>query len=189
MNAGRRSLVVASILAPMLLTACSDAPTEPQPQPPTFTRNFYFGAEQLEVVRYHDARTGASITQSIGRNGGVVAANGVMLVIPAGALDRSVEITLTVPQGDLLAVELEPHGLAFRRPAYLAFTLQNTDYDADDASQKLTGAYHQDGVGASVFTPREVMPLHMKDGLATFGVWHFSDYAVGKKKGLILVGG
>ena len=189
MNAGRRSLVVASILAPMLMTACSDAPTEPQPQPQTFTRNFYFGAEQLEVARYHTAREGASVTLSIGRSGGTVAANGVMLVIPAGALDRSVEITLTVPQGDQLSVELEPHGLTFRRPSYLAFDLQNSEYDASNASLRLTGAYHQDGVQASVFTPREVMPIRMMDGLATFGVWHFSDYSVARKKGLILVGG
>ena len=190
MNAGRqRSLVIASILAPMLLTACSDAPIEPQPQQPTFTRNFYFGSEQLEVVRYHAAREGARVTRSIDKSGGVLSANGVMLVIPAGALDRSVEITLTVPQGDQLAVELEPHGLTFRRPAYLAFAIQNTAYDAASAARELSGVYHSDGVTARVVTPREVMPVHMMNGLAAFGVWHFSDYAITKKKGLILVGG
>ncbi len=184
----QRTLVVAALIAPMFLAACSDAPTEPQ-QEPTFTRNFYFGSEQLEVVRYHAPRDGARVTRTIGRFGGFISANGVMLAIPAGALDRDVEITLTVPKGTQLSVELEPHGLTFRRPAYLAFVLNNTDYDRNNASAELSGTYHQDGIAAPVVTPREVMQVQMMNGLAAFGVWHFSDYAVTKKKGLILVGG
>ncbi len=189
MNAGwQRSLVVATLIAPMLLTACSDAPTEPKQQP-TFTRSFYFGSEQLEVVESHNPHNGARVTRTIGSSGGFISAGGVMLVVPAGALDRSVEITMTVPQGPRLGVELEPHGLTFRRPAYLGFVLNDTDYDANNASSALSGTYHVDGAGASVVTPREVMPVHMRNGLAAFGVWHFSDYAITKKKGLILVGG
>ena len=188
MKAGwQRSLVVASLIAPML-AACSDAPTEPH-SGPKFTRNFYFGVEQLEVVQYSDTRDAARVTRTIGRAGGSISANGAMLVIPAGALDRNVEITMTVPEGSQLAVELEPHGLAFRRPAYLAFVLENTAYNESTAPHALAGAYHRDGVNAAFVTPREVMPVHMMNGLATFGVWHFSDYAVTKKKGLILVGG
>jgi hypothetical protein len=190
MNAGwQRSLVVASLIAPMLLAACSDAPTEPEQQQPTFARSFYFGAAQLEVVRYHQPRDGARVTRTIGRSGGFISAPGVMLVIPAGALDRNVDITMTIPEGDRLGVELEPHGLTFKRPAYLAFVLSNTDYSADNASVELSGTYHTDGVDASVVTPREVMQVYMMNGLAAFGVWHFSDYAVTKQKGLILVGG
>jgi hypothetical protein len=188
MNAGNRSLVVASLIAPMLLAACSDAPTEPRQQQ-TFNRSFYFGAEQLEVVRYHNPREGAQVTRNIGRTGGFISANGVMLVIPAGALDRNVAITMTVPRGSQLGVELEPHGLTFRRPAYLAFALQNTNYNENNASNELSGAYHRDGADASVVLPREVMQVYMMNGLAAFGVWHFSDYAITKKKGLILVGG
>lgn len=188
MKAGwQRSLVFASLIAPML-AACSDAPTEPH-SGPKFTRSFYFGVEQLEVVQYRDTRDAARVTRTIGRAGGSISANGAMLVIPPGALDRNVEITMTVPQGSRLAVELEPHGLAFRRPAYLGFVLTNTGYDENNAPHALTGTYHQDGVEAAVVTPREVMQVHMTNGLATFGVWHFSDYAVAKKKGLILVGG
>lgn len=189
MNAGwQQSLMAAALVAPMLLAGCSDAPTEPQSQP-TFTRNFYFGAEQLEVVKYHQAREGARVTRTIGRTGGSISANGVLLVIPPGALDRSVEITMSVPRGVQLGVELEPHGLTFRRPAYLAFVIDNTDYDAGNAASELSGTYHVDGVDAGVVRPREVMPIQMLNGLAAFGVWHFSDYSVTKKKGLILVGG
>lgn len=189
MNAGcLRSLMVAILSAPMLMAGCSDAPTEPQPQP-TFTRSFYFGADQLEVVKYRDAREGARATRTIGRMGGSLSANGVWLVVPPGALDRDVEITMTVPRGRQLGVELQPHGLTFRRPAYLAFVLSNTDYDASNAAAELSGTYHLDGAAAGVVRPREVMPIHLMNGLAAFGVWHFSDYAVTKKKGLILVGG
>jgi hypothetical protein len=188
MKAGwQRSLVVASLIAPML-AACSDTPTEPLTGP-KFTRSFYFGVEQLEVVQSRDTRDAARVTRTIGRAGGAISANGVMLVVPPGALDRNVEIMMTVPQGSALAVELEPHGLAFRRPAYLAFVLEHTGYDANNAAHALSGSYHRDGVDAAVVTPREVMQIHMMNGLATFGVWHFSDYAVTKKKGLILVGG
>ena len=184
-----RSLVVASLIAPMLLAACADAPTEPDQPQPTFTRSFYSGSTQLEVVRYRSPHAGARVTRTVGRYGGFIAADGVMLVIPAGALDGNVEITMTVPQGSQLGVELEPHGLTFKRPAYLAFVLSNTGYDERNASAELFGAYHLDGVDASVVTPREVMPVYMLNGLAAFGVWHFSEYAVTTQKGLILVGG
>ncbi|HEY0670613.1 MAG TPA: hypothetical protein VGD27_00035, partial [Longimicrobiales bacterium] len=114
-----KTLAVAAFIASVLVTACSDVPTEPQQQP-AFTRSLYYGSGQLEVVAAHHARNGARVTRTIGSSGGVISADGVMLVIPAGALDRSVEITMTVPAGRQLGVQLEPHGLTFRRPAQLA---------------------------------------------------------------------
>jgi hypothetical protein len=180
--------MVAAVIAP-LMAACSDIPTEPQPQP-VFTRQFYTELEQVEVVERHFDIGEARATRRIGRAGGSISVGGVVLVIPPGALDRGVEITVTVPAGGQLNVELEPHGLIFRKPAYVAFVLSGTDYDAAEASAQLAGAFHVDGATATVVTPYEVMPVLMLNGLAAFGVWHFSDYALTKKlKGLILVGG
>jgi hypothetical protein len=183
----KRFLAIGAVIAP-LMTACSDVPTEPQPQP-RFTRQFYTGVEQVEVVA-RDFETGeASAMRKIGRLGGSVSVGGVTLVIPPGALDRVVAITVTVPAGGQLSVKLEPHGIQFNRPAYLAFVLNGTDYNEANVDE-LSGAFHQDGMTASVVTPREIMPIEIMNGLAAFGVWHFSDYAVTKKrKGLILVGG
>lgn len=55
----------------------------------------------------------------IGPNGGSIQVNGHVLTIPAGALSRNVTITATAPSGFVAAVEFQPQGLQFARPAKL----------------------------------------------------------------------
>jgi hypothetical protein len=180
--------MLAVVIVPVA-TACSDMATEPNSYE-RMTRQFYYGNEQFHVVgrSYHAAGGTAAVV--IGSAGGTVSAGGVKLVIPPGALDSNVEITLTVPAGNQLNVQLEPHGLQFKKPAHLSFALTGTMYDRGNAQTQLAGVYHQDGVAADAVTPVEIMNVQMVNGLASFGVWHFSDYALTQnKKGIILVGG
>jgi hypothetical protein len=191
MNGLKRTLGIAALSVPVLMAACSDVPTEPHGQQgPTFGRQFYYGTEEADVVERSFATEGGRVSQLVGKYGGTLSVNGVILRIPAGALDRNVEITLTVPAGDQLNIDLEPHGLEFRKPGYLAFVLEGTGYNANNAETELNGAHHTDGVNAEQVLPHEIMQVQMINGLATFGVWHFSNYALAKRfKGLILVGG
>jgi hypothetical protein len=64
------------------------------------------------------------------------------LVIPAGALSQRVTITATLPEGDQMRAEFEPHGLQFAAPAELSFDIvrcpaaasANVVYTDDDDS-------------------------------------------------------
>ena len=73
-----------------------------------------------------------AVGDQVGRDGGVVLSDDgrMSLEIPAGALDRSVEITITaVPGVDGSASDLyvmEPMGLVFERPVTVTF-----DYDGE----------------------------------------------------------
>jgi hypothetical protein len=60
-----------------------------------------------------------SVTQYVGRSGGVVKVGPHSLVIPAGALDRTVAITASTEAGDVVKVDFQPEGLRFASPATL----------------------------------------------------------------------
>jgi hypothetical protein len=55
----------------------------------------------------------------IGPSGGVLRIGNNRLIVPAGALTRKVLISGTVPEGKPFQVNLEPHGLQFRKAAGL----------------------------------------------------------------------
>src|SRR5918992_3928635 len=52
-----------------------------------------------------------SVTQAVGPAGGVVRVGPHSLVIPAGALDRTVPITASTRAGDHVRVDFQPEGL------------------------------------------------------------------------------
>ena len=162
MNASKRIFAIAALIAPVLLAACADAPTEPQLQPAiTGSRDY---STQLELVAAPDARSTDRVTRTIGSSGGIIAANGVTLVIPAGALERDVAITMTVTTGTQTVVSLEPHGLALQRAAELSYTRLGTT--------GITG----DGM------------VQLLESTPALGVWELLEYTL-SSKGLILVGG
>jgi hypothetical protein len=60
-----------------------------------------------------------SVTQNVGPAGGVVKVGPHSLVIPAGALDRTVAITASTKASDHVQVDFQPEGLRFASPATL----------------------------------------------------------------------
>jgi hypothetical protein len=67
-----------------------------------------------------------SETRTIGPAGGTITAGPHTLVIPAGALDRATEITMTAPSGrGVNQVHFEPEGLQFQRSAALTMSYAN----------------------------------------------------------------
>ena len=66
----------------------------------------------------------ATTTQTIGRGGGLLRVGPHTLYVPPGALREDVTITAEAPSSTVRHVRFEPHGLRFRRSAYLTL-----DYD------------------------------------------------------------
>lgn len=58
----------------------------------------------------------------IGRAGGTIRLGEHKLIIPAGALDRNVRITVEAPSDTVASLRLMPHGLEFDRPAQLVMS-------------------------------------------------------------------
>lgn len=66
-----------------------------------------------------------STTEWVGPSGGVIRVGEHSLVIPRGALSSNTRIEATAPEGDILLVNFEPHGLKFLKPT--ALTLDYSD--------------------------------------------------------------
>src|SRR5262245_20606953 len=117
-------LVAICLIAP----SCSEPPAAPQT--PTV-------APQADLIGSLLAPTGLlkcsdlpydSDTETIGAAGGTLTAGPHRLVIPAGALDQPVKITMTAPTGrGVNAVHFEPEGLRFERSASLTMSYSNCD--------------------------------------------------------------
>lgn len=182
-----RTLLAAALLLPMI-AACGDSPFQPAPEPSPYARQHYQGQDKFPVVKRIHVTSGSTVSATVGENGGVLSAGGVVLVIPPRALASDVPITMTVADGSGMTVELLPHGLQFSRPATLGFLLTEAGSEAPGQGD-LLGVYHADGLNATEVTPLEIMNVRVFNKVALFGVWHFSDYSLVLKKGLILVGG
>ncbi len=112
----RRALIGRLTLASaaLALIACGDVtrPLPSAPSGPIFSRDDAPNrSEGLVVcaprpVRQHD--------EKIGPRGGILAVGGNFLIVPAGALTTTVEISATVSPGARAMVEFEPHGLQFK---------------------------------------------------------------------------
>ena len=185
----RAALVVRTAVLTALsatLAAC-DAPSPTAP----------FGEERLAPSASHGAsgvellargRSGAaqSASRVLDAKGGVIAVNGAVLVVPAGALSAPVQITLSIPAGRSVQAELQPHGLKFKVPVVLAMSLADTGVRPDKAAGELQGIYF-DGQSGGAVTPREVFSVFQYGQMAALVTTHFSSY--GFAKGFILVGG
>jgi hypothetical protein len=70
-----------------------------------------------------------TVRKTIGRSGGVlsIAAAGVTVVVPAGALNGDTQITMTARAGSLLAYDFEPHGVVFNVPLVFTQNLNGTN--------------------------------------------------------------
>ena len=135
----RPCAVTLTVLACAALTACgtSDtvAPREAPPpvgsasqQGPTNPPGLK-GAPQIIETRGgmkgcqpRDAQYG---TATIGPSGGELDAGPHRLIIPPGALNVTVVMSATVPEGGAPTIIFEPHGLQFKKPAGLILDASN----------------------------------------------------------------
>jgi hypothetical protein len=66
-----------------------------------------------------------SVTQDVGRSGGLIRVGPHSLLIPPGALDHTVSITAVAPSGNVRYVRFQPEGLQFEQPAALTLDYHN----------------------------------------------------------------
>lgn len=75
----------------------------------------------LTVFRCETPESG-TVTQTVGRGGGIIKVGPHSLYIPPGALKESVSITATAKGGSQVKVDFQPEGLRFRWPAVLTLS-------------------------------------------------------------------
>src|SRR5437867_3138638 len=130
MTATRLLVVGLLVCALGLASACGDrAPTMPQAPAPTAdligstlntTSSLLGGLLKCSDLPYD------STTQTIGPAGGSLSVGPHTLLIPPGALTRSVSITMILPTGlGVNAVKFKPAGLQFLTPAALKMSYAN----------------------------------------------------------------
>jgi len=131
-----RGFVVLGLVTALTLGAgctSSDSPVGPSAAAPTQAPELLLGGLTSTVGKILSitdlltcsALPYASTTRTIGPNGGVVAVGQYSLVIPAGALDRNVQIRAEQVSGKVNSVRFSPDGLKFARPAALTMGYQN----------------------------------------------------------------
>jgi hypothetical protein len=125
-----------------------------------------------------------SATQVIDAGGGtiVLAALGLRVVVPAGALGEPTAITVTAPAGADAAYLFEPHGLHFAQPVILSQELRALGAAASGGAT-LYGAYFPDatdllGGGEALAAETYPVTVDTKSRSLRFAVWHFSGYMV-----------
>jgi hypothetical protein len=119
--------------------------------------------------------------KTIGKAGGVIEmkAHGLRFVVPPGALDRDVKITITALSGSIVAYDFQPHGLQFKKPASFE---QNLGLSLVLPGQKLGGGYFKSDGQVDIEGQKavidEALKATKKNGWLTFPVRHFSGYLV-----------
>lgn len=180
------------VMASAVITSCGDVTTAPvrANAPAVSVPAYSYGvSERLNLVTTARSRGGAAIMRRvIDQRGGWLWSDDVYLYVPPGALRTPTEITLTLPAGDALEVELEPHGLRFDKPVMLAFNLRDTKVDPRHAATELLGAYYVSPASLGSVDAEEVSSVFRFGSMAAFNIMHFSSHAL-VIKGLILVGG
>ncbi|MEP7002787.1 MAG: hypothetical protein ABI969_20010 [bacterium] len=117
----------------------------------------------------HNTFNGSGV---FGPAGGTLTFGSSRLIIPAGALQDTVTISATIPDGDESHVEFAPHGLRFDKPAGLLLGTEGCSID-------------EAGVPDVVYLSEsgevlELIPAVYDPHWHTFAasIWHFSGYAI-----------
>jgi len=186
-----RAVCVLVLAMAVGVAGCGDtavtAPAAPESQEAPRLQASQQAVQPLPMVSWNQPRaTSAQVTKKIGLLGGTISAGGVTLVVPPLAVRRTTSITLTVPAGQYVMADLEPHGLQFGLPPLLLFPLLGTDAGLLNG---LVGVYTEGEPVNGMITPTELYPVGVVGSLLGFQIDHFSKYAPAKRGGLILVGG
>jgi hypothetical protein len=109
--------------------------------------------------------TGSAV---IGPSGGILQIGPHRLIVPAGALTERVLISGTVPEGRPFQIDLQPHGLQFRKAAGLIL-------DASSCIDVPTIVYIVDQI--TVGPPIQAFYSNWWKAIAC-PIWHFSGYMI-----------
>jgi hypothetical protein len=196
--------IVASHSAAALLglAACSDA-TAPEPAqapPPNALLGILdpivsklpivgslLGTDTVVVLqRATPLASNITVTKVIGSGGGQVSipAAGVTLVVPSGAVDYPMLISVTALAGRGVAYEFGPHGTTFKKPLTIRQDLAVTGIDPRLISQlKFNGGYftsQKSLLGGLLAIIEELLPAtaNAYNGTVQFNVNHFSGYLI-----------
>lgn len=171
-----RSLLagVAISVSCLLATGCGDAtPTGATEQP---IRAAVASSPRTLLPCPSAASLSASAT--IGRGGGVLAAGGSLLVVPAGAVRNPVELTFTVPASDIMRVDIAAKGavhFVFERPVWVSIDYSRCPLRV--VARRRIGVWYIDGHTTRLI---EYMGGYTHPGRAraTFSTSHLSTYAL-----------
>ncbi|HET9425810.1 MAG TPA: hypothetical protein VFO55_10595 [Gemmatimonadaceae bacterium] len=171
-----------ALLAVSLLSAAActgDVPTTPAPASAstraTTHRGYYPGSRMLDLIEAGKLtpincvpRVSSQGSALIGPAGGTLWIGRHRLIVPAGALTKKVLISGTVPEGRPFEIDLQPHGLEFRKAAGLLL-------DASSCTDVPTIVYLVDQY--SVSPPIAAIYSNWWRMIAC-PIWHFSGYAI-----------
>lgn len=139
------------------------------------------GSEVTVLERTKPLASELSVTQVIGRDGGVIEISeaGLTVSFPQGALTRPTEITVTAPSGNLVGYHFAPHGLKFHESVTVHQDLSLTEARlGSTVLGSLSAAYFAGDLDPKVLA-LEVLDLSILDGLlAQFKIDHFSGYVI-----------
>jgi hypothetical protein len=173
-----RSLVIgACMVGTTLAGACSDETTAP-------------GADLVEIS--HDApakplavdltrctpQPAAAASARIGPNGGTVRAGKHMLRVPAGALKRSVLITMEAPSDSLDYVVFGPEGLTFDPDYQPTLVLSYRHCAVKDRTELSLDIIYTDDAMTTVLDTTESVPADTLNHTVSARLKHFSRYVL-----------
>ncbi len=134
-----------------------------------------FGALGLSKLLKCSATPAATISLRVNQAGGTLKVGKHKLVIPAGALNRSTLITMSMEADTTNSVQLQPEGLVFNagKPAVLTLNYDNCPLPASILPRRV--AYTTDGLRILQLLPSVDDKLSKK---VSTNLEHFSRYAV-----------
>ncbi len=170
--------------ASFFFVGCSDVPTSPAEAPvpeagllDDVTDLLGFQAREVTVLRRSvPLAEDEVVSRVIGPAGGVIflPRAGLTVLFPSGALERSTEITVRAPAGDLVGYHFAPHGLEFHREVTVTQDMLRTE---GLGVRGLSVAYFE-GELAPTVTALESLPLWVLRVLGFFRIEHFSGYVI-----------
>ena len=181
MSSTRRTCVRtgASVLLVLAAFACGEptAPASTGTPNPSLSRKPK-GMERLLIARDHAIKPELA-SAAIGPAGGTIELPraGLTLVVPPGALNRTVRITVHTNSRDFASYGFAPHGLVFARPVEVLQTRSGLR----DLGDGVVGGYLAQGrldidvTGLGHFA--ELIQTRRDDGNLAFFISHFSGYA------------
>jgi hypothetical protein len=129
----------------------------------------------LSNVRLFPCATPAfgSVTQRVGREGGRIEIGPHALIVPRGALRKSVEITASAPASPHVRVTFKPHGLRFRERATLVLSYKH----CGSLGPRRPKIAYVDDLQASILEVLRSKHNTSKKSVST-SLRHFSGYAI-----------
>lgn len=164
-------LLIAAVSCTALMACASD---QALPVAPATASGLRGASQGVRNVNARDCETHVASYDAgvFGPQGGTLIFGKSRLIIPGGALQDTVTISATVPEGDSSRVEFRPEGLQFRKPAGLLLDTSGCT-NGDDAAPNVL---YLSETGEILETIPAVYDPHWHTIAAP--IHHFSGYAI-----------